>query len=58
MALQNIQIVAQEMQGDNGPKTVVTIWADNVDWDQVTIEDDAALGLMVMDAVLIAQGDG
>jgi len=56
--INNIQVVAQEMEGDNGKKVIVTIWADNTDWDQVTIEDDAALGLMVMDAVLIAQGDG
>ena len=55
--INNIQVVAQEMEGDNGKKVIVTIWADNLDWDQVTIEDDAELGLMVMDAVLAAGGD-
>lgn len=58
MALpQGIEIIAQEMEGDNGPKVVVTVWADNTVWDQVKIEDDAQLGLMIMDAVLSAQGN-
>ena len=58
MALNNINITAQEMEGDNGKKVVVIIYADNIDWDAVEIQDDTALGLMVMDAVLAAQGDG
>lgn len=53
----DIQIIATETDGDNGKKTLVTIWADNIVWDQVTIEDDAQLGLMIMDAVLAAQGN-
>lgn len=52
-----IEIIATETDGDNGKKTVITVWADNSVWDQVTIEDDAELGLMIMDAVLTAQGN-
>jgi len=52
-----IEIIATETDGDNGKKVIVTIWADNSVWDQVKIEDDAELGLMIMDQVLIAQGN-
>jgi hypothetical protein len=54
MALTNIEIVAQKVGGDNGPKVLVTVWADVSDWEAVAIEDDAALGALLMDAVVDA----
>ena len=54
MALNNITMSAQEMEGDNGKKVVVTIYADNVDWLNVVIGDDAELGAQVMDVVIEA----
>ena len=50
----NIEMVAQKVQGDNGPKVIVTIWADVSDWEAVAIEDDDALGADLMDAVVDA----
>jgi hypothetical protein len=47
-------MVAQKVQGDNGPKVIVTIWADVSDWEAVAIEDDDALGADLMDAVVDA----
>jgi hypothetical protein len=54
MALNNIEMIAQKMQGDAGDKIVITVWADVSTWEQVTIEDDAALGALLMDAVVDA----
>ena len=54
MALNNIQFVAQKMEGDNGPKVLVTVWADVSSWEAVAIEDDTALGALLMDAVVDA----
>lgn len=52
MALNNIEMVAQKMQGDDGPKIIVTVWGDETAWLNVQIGDDAALGAQLMDAVL------
>jgi hypothetical protein len=54
MALNNIEMVAQKMEGDNGPKVLVTVWADEADWLNVQIGDDAELGALLMDAVVDA----
>jgi len=50
--LNNIEMLAIKTEGDNGPKVLVTVWADVVDWEAVTTGDDAALGAQLMDAVL------
>jgi hypothetical protein len=52
--LNNIEMFAQKMEGDNGPKVLVTVWADVADWEAVAIEDDAALGALLMDVVVDA----
>jgi hypothetical protein len=54
MALNNIEMIAQKMQGDAGDKIVITVWADVSTWEQVTIEDDTALGALLMDVVVDA----
>jgi hypothetical protein len=54
MALNNIEMVAQKMQGDDGLKVIVTVWANASDWEAVAIEDDAALGALLMDVVVDA----
>jgi len=58
MAISNIEMVAQTLQGDNGPKVIITVWADVSDWLNVKIEDDTELGAQLMDAVVDAiEGD-
>ena len=47
-------MVAQKVQGDNGPKVIVTIWADETDWLNVEIQDDTELGLRLMEKVIDA----
>lgn len=54
MALNNISMTAIKCNGDNGEKVIVTVYADAVDWEAVAIEDDAALGALLMDAVVDA----
>ena len=50
--LNNIEMLAIKTEGDNGPKVLVTVWADASDWEAVTTGDDAALGAQLMDTVL------
>ena len=54
MSITNIEMVAQKMEGDDGPKVIVTVWANASDWEAVAIEDDAALGALLMDVVVDA----
>ena len=54
MAIENIEMVAQKVGGDNGPKVIVTIWADETDWLNVEIQDDTELGLRLMEKVIDA----
>jgi hypothetical protein len=54
MALTNINFSAIKCEGDNGEKIIVTVYADVSDWEAVAIEDDAALGALLMDAVVDA----
>jgi len=58
MALNNIEMIAQKMEGDNGPKVLVTIWADEFDWLNVEIADDTELGLRLMEKVIDAIEEG
>lgn len=55
MAISNINFVAEKMQGEGDKnKIVVTVWADEADWLNVQIQDDAELGALLMDAVVDA----
>ena len=52
--LNNIEMLAIKTEGDNGPKVLVTIWADVADWEAITIADDAELGALLVDAAIAA----
>jgi len=58
MALNNIEMIAQKMEGDNGPKVIITVWADEADWLNVEIVDDTELGLRLMEKVIDAIEEG
>jgi hypothetical protein len=52
--LDNINFSAIKCEGDNGPKVLVTVWADVADWEAITIADDAALGALLVDEAIAA----
>ena len=54
MALTNIKMIAQKMQGDDGDKIVITVWGNVSDWLNVQIQDDTELGAQLMDVVVDA----
>ena len=52
--LNNINFSAIKCEGDNGPKIIVTVYADVADWEAITIADDAELGALLVNAAIAA----